>query len=357
MGNSQWQVVQCAALLGFATTLAAGCEGAVDVPLQVPTSLVAVMPIRFSGTVDSEVRPGPAVRVVDHKGNPVAGVAVVFENRDGGNNGVPVFTTVPSDPSGTAQLGTWKLGKIAGTHAMIARSDGLPMVAFSAIASPGPAAAIIPVGGNNQTGPSGYTLPRPVRVRVADSFGNSIEGITVTFSVETGDGTIAPSPTLTDVRGEAGALWKLGVPGVNSVNASAAGLAAVRFIADAGPPIPPVPARYELQYIGDYREFLSGEFLSSNVPSQIFLAADGTFTTYVYDIMGSGTYTLTGETIVLQYAPGFWELMVSEMGVYPLTGPVDRATESGQIAEGTFTLVRCWTDECYEVPWTYSRVP
>jgi len=308
------------------------------------------MPIRFSGTVGSEVSPGPAVRVVDRKGNPVPGIAVVFEKQDGGNNGVPVFTTVASDLSGTAQLGTWKLGTIAGTHVMIARSDGLPSVDFSAITSPGPAAAIIPVGGDNQTGPSGYTLPLPVRVRVADSFGNSIEGTTVTFSVETGAGTVAPSPTITNVLGEAGALWKLGVPGVNSVNASAAGLAAVRFIADAGPSIPPVPARYELQNIE------TGSDFPYRVPSQIFLAADGTFTTYVNDITGSGTYTMTGTKIVLRYALGFWELMVSKMNFYPLTGQMAPAEESGEIVEGTFTLIRCFSDECWEMPWTYGRV-
>ncbi|MGI8617566.1 MAG: hypothetical protein ACR2L6_00560 [Gemmatimonadaceae bacterium] len=118
----------------------------------------------------------------------------------------------------------------------------------------------------------------------------------------------------------------------------------MRFIADAGPSIPPVPARYELQNIE------TGSDFPYRVPSQIFLAADGTFTTYVNDITGSGTYTMTGTKIVLQYALGFWELMASRMNFYPLTGPVAPATESGLIADGTFTLVRCFSDECWEMP-------
>ncbi|MGI8617567.1 MAG: hypothetical protein ACR2L6_00565 [Gemmatimonadaceae bacterium] len=222
MRNSRWYLAARAALLGLTVASLAGCDdGAVEVQAPVPARLVAVAPMEFSGVVGGEVSPGPAVRVEDKNGSPLAGVAVVFEKASD-QSGIPVLATVESDLGGIAQLGTWKLGTRAGPQTMTARAQALSPITFNAAALPGPTAVMAPVGGDNQTGPAGYTLPLPVRVRVADSFGNSIEGTTVTFSVETGAGTVAPSPTITNVLGEAGALWKLGVLGVNSVIASAA---------------------------------------------------------------------------------------------------------------------------------------
>ena len=348
MRNSRWYLIQRGTLLSLTVASLVGCDGAVEVRAPVPARLVSVNGIEFSGVVGGEVSPGPAVRVDDQNGNPLAGVAVVFET-PGDQIGIPVLTTVESDRGGTAQLRTWKLGTQAGTQGMIARVQGLPSMTFRATALAGPAAVLAPVGGDNQTGPSGYTLPMPVRLKVTDSFGNSVAGVEVTFVVQTGAGSIAPALATTSINGHAEGHWRLGVIGANSVTASVPGLAGLTFTAIAGAAIPPFPATYVLRHI------LTGSLPHDTIPSQIVLAPDGSFTTYVNDITGSGTYTLEGTKISLKYAPGFWERMVSPMGYYPRTGLVTLVEESGTIIERTLTLFRCFTEDCYDTTWTYER--
>lgn len=348
MCHSKWYLIERATLLILTVASLVGCEGAVEVRAPVPARLVAVMPTEFSGVVGGEVSPGPAVRVEDHDGNPLAGVAVVFET-PGDQIGIPVLTTVESDRSGTAQLRTWKLGTQAGTQGMIARFQSVTSMTFRATAFPGPAAVMAPVGGDNQTGPSGYTLPVPVRLKVTDSFGNSVAGVEVTFVVQTGAGSIAPPLATTSINGQAEGHWRLGAIGVNSVTASVPGLAGLTFIAVAGAVVPPFPATYVL------RDISTGSLTPYKIPSQIVLAPDGSFTTYVHDITGSGSYTLEGTKLSLKYVPGFWELMVSKMGYYPRTGLITPAEESGTIVERTLTLLRCFTEDCYDTTWTYER--
>lgn len=350
MRNSGWYLAVRAALLGLTVASLVGCDGPAEARLSAPAKLVAFTPVNVSGVVGSEVSPGPGVLVVDKDGNPLAGVAVSFEKRDNTNGGVPVFTIVESDASGKARLATWKLGTIASQNLMIARLDSLPSVTFRALALTGPAAIMAAVDGDNQTGLPGHTLLVPVRVRVTDSFGNRIEEAEVTFSVQTGAGTIAPSPVTTNALGEARALWKLGVTGPNSVNASVPGLAGVTFTAVAGPELPPFPATYEL------REIRSGSVFLPPVLSQIVLDSDGTFYADVNEIQGSGTYTVEGTQISLKYAPGFWEAVRSETDFWPRTAAVSQAEEEGSIVDGTLTLVRCFMEDCHPFSWIYGRI-
>ncbi len=334
-------MVESAALLCSMVALLASCggDGAVGVRTPDPARLVAVAPMEFSGVVGGELSPGPAVRVEDQDGNPLAGIAVVFET-PGSHSGIPVLTTVESSSSGIAQLGTLKLGTQAGTQTMTARVQGLSSLAFRAIASAGPAVELVPLYGSNQTGPSGYELQ--LAVRALDSFGNPVAGVGVVFAVQTGAGSITPPLATTGVHGAVTAVWTLGAVGANSVTASAPSLAEVTFTAVASVPIAPFPARYMLQGM-------------SIVPSEIFLAADGSFTTYVKDIHGSGTYTIEGTKITLKYAPGFWELMASQMDWYRM-GPTSPVEEAGTMADRTLTLVRCVSEDCYQVTWIYGRI-
>lgn len=346
MRNSRWYLVERAALLSLTVAALVGCgDGAVDVAAPAPARLVAVMPIDYAGIAGGEVSPGPAVRVVDQNGNPLAGVAVVF-GRASDEGGIPVFTTIESDLSGIAQLGTWKLGTQAGTQMMTAQLHGLSSVTFSALVVAGPAARMIPVAGDRQLGPSGYALPVPVLVRVIDSYGNPVAGTDVTFAVRMGEGSIAPPLATTTADGQADALWTLGVTGGNSVTASAPGLAAVTFTANA---TPHVPATYSLRHI------VTGSFVN-RVPSAIFLAADGSFRMHVQEISGSGTYTIEGTRITFKYSPGFWERMLSEMDIYPM-GASTSVEETASIANGILTFTRCYTDECWQASWIYDRVP
>jgi alpha-tubulin suppressor-like RCC1 family protein len=68
------------------------------------------------------------------------------------------------------------------------------------------------VSGNNQTGSIGSFLTPPV-VRVTDSGGNAVSGITVTFTNLTGNTSVAGGNTTTNASGEASpSAWQVGNP-------------------------------------------------------------------------------------------------------------------------------------------------
>jgi len=94
------------------------------------------------------------------------------------------------------------------------------------------------VGGDGQTGPVAQALPGPILVRVTDAAGGAVAGVTVTWSVASGGGSVGASSTTTDASGQTSTTWTLGpVVGSNSVSVGVTGLTAVVFSATsvAGP--------------------------------------------------------------------------------------------------------------------------
>ena len=76
---------------------------------------------------------------------------------------------------------------------------------------------------NNQFAPAGSTLPMNPSVIVTDGGGAPVQGVSVTFAVASGGGSITgPSPATTDVNGIAApASWTLGpAPGKNTLTAT-----------------------------------------------------------------------------------------------------------------------------------------
>jgi Leishmanolysin len=97
--------------------------------------------------------------------------------------------------------------------------------------------SLLKVAGDNQTGPAGTTLTQQVRVRVDGGDGAGIPGRTVTFVIEAGNGSLAPTSAVSDANGEASTLWTLGVtPGQNRVTASVSSLTPVEFTATGTAP-------------------------------------------------------------------------------------------------------------------------
>ncbi len=70
--------------------------------------------------------------------------------------------------------------------------------------------AVVAVSGNLQQGLIGAALGQPLVVKVADQYGSPVSGSSVTFTVVTGGGTIAPATIVTDAQGLASAIWTLG---------------------------------------------------------------------------------------------------------------------------------------------------
>jgi hypothetical protein len=222
-----------------------------------------------TGTVGTPVEVPPAVMVRDAFGNPVPGIAVVFSEsgspvpggeagsfpaRDpasakaahAGSGAAPDGEGVTgrealTDTSGVAAVESWVLGTVAGSYQLTALVSGLgvPLV-FSALALPGVAAGLDKVQGDGQSVPTDTPVPVLPAVRVADRFGNGVEGIEVVFSVTGGGGSVTGDTTTSGVGGLASVgSWTLGAsPGPNTLSAAAASLGSVTFMANGLAAVP-----------------------------------------------------------------------------------------------------------------------
>lgn len=206
-----------------------GCGSSTDPSgVRAPAAHIeAVTPTAITGTVGAEVFPVPTVRTVDQDGRPVAGVVISFELEEGG--GTIRDRNPGTDGNGSATVGRWVLGTAAGTYQMTARAGGNLSTVFTARAEAGPVARITPISGDEQLAAVQETLLQPLQVHVTDKFGNSVSGAAVTFSVTTGNGSIAASTALTDAEGiAASGAWTLGsAPGVQQVSARSGGAEAI----------------------------------------------------------------------------------------------------------------------------------
>ena len=105
-------------------------------------------------------------------------------------------------------------------------SDADSLVAVYAIPQ-----ALAKVSGDEQAGPAGEALTAPFVVSVLDQKRNGYPGAPVTFSVVDGDGRLSVEVTATDSAGQAATTLTLGLTGVNTVEATVAGLLPVTFTA------------------------------------------------------------------------------------------------------------------------------
>src|SRR5262249_33998876 len=159
------------------------------------------------------------VTVRDAGGNPVSGFQVTFAVTAGG--GTLSAATPLTDASGQAQT-VLTLGKAAGANAVTATAPGLggSPLTFTAGGTARPAAQLTILSGNNQSGAVGTALPAPLRVVVRDANGNGVMGISVSFAVASGGGTLSSAATLSDASGIAQTVLTLGTtPGANTATA------------------------------------------------------------------------------------------------------------------------------------------
>ena len=81
------------------------------------------------------------------------------------------------------------------------------------------------ISGDDQTSVSGAALSNPFVIEVRDENGSALEGISITFTVTAGDGTLSTTRTTTDTNGRAQSILTLGPNlGTNTVSVSAAGI-------------------------------------------------------------------------------------------------------------------------------------
>lgn len=95
-------------------------------------------------------------------------------------------------------------------------------------------AAVAKVAGDAQTGPVAVALPVPLAVKVTDSAGNGVQGITVAWAVVSGGGSVSATSGSTDASGQVTVGWTLGTAlGANVATATVTGITPVSFAATA----------------------------------------------------------------------------------------------------------------------------
>jgi len=174
-----------------------------------PSTLTLLDGQEREGVVGSEVSPPPAVLVRDAYGNPVRGAAVRFEVTFGG--GAVEGGNAQTDAEGIARVVSWTLGTAPGPNVLTASVVGLPAAILVASAVADAPAVVTAFQGDGQTATVGSQVPLPPSVRVADRFGNLLQGVPVAFEAAPGNGVVTGENAVTDAWGIAAlGSWTLG---------------------------------------------------------------------------------------------------------------------------------------------------
>jgi adhesin/invasin len=174
----------------------------------------------------------PSVLVRDAQSAPVAGVSVTFAVAPGG--GAITGAVATTNASGIATVGSWTLGGTPGANTLTATVTGLTPVTFTATGvTPGVPAFVTKVAGDGQTAATGTALPVRPAVKVTDGLGTRVAGVSVTFAVASGGGSITGAAVVADTGGIATVgSWTLGAAvGTNTLTATVTGLTPATFTA------------------------------------------------------------------------------------------------------------------------------
>jgi hypothetical protein len=187
-----------------------------------PASIVVLSGNNATAGTGSSVNPPPSVKVTDAFGNPVVGATVTFTVTGGG--GSVTGGTQTTDANGVATVGSWTLGSNAGANTLSVAVTGSALAAltFNATAVTSVPGAVLPNSGTNQAAMASSQVPEKPSVQVHDPSNNPIAGLTVTFTVLSGGGSVTGATTVTDASGVATVgSWTLGgVAGPNTLRAT-----------------------------------------------------------------------------------------------------------------------------------------
>ncbi len=189
-----------------------------------------------AGTV---VPVAPSARVTDANNNGVAGVAVTFLVTSGG--GALTGAAPVTNASGIATVTSWQLGNAVGANSLSATAPGLTgsPLAFTATGVTGPATIMAVSAGDNQASTAGSPTGINPAVLITDAFGNPVAGVSVTFAVATGGGSLTGGAQTTNASGIATVgSWTLGASaGANTLTATSTGLTGspITFTATGNP--------------------------------------------------------------------------------------------------------------------------
>lgn len=302
-----------------------------------------------SVTVGQAAPVKPVVRVTDVAANPVAGAAVSWQVTTG--NGSVLAPDAVTGADGTATVGNWVFGQIAGAQALEATACATcGTVTFNGTATPGAVASIEKLAGDFQSALAGTAVPVAPRVLLKDLFGNLVPGQVVTFAVTQGGGSVTGGTPASAADGTASVgSWMLGAtPGENKLDATV-GATSVTFTATGTSGFNPA------QYVGTYAgTWTNTTFASMGTGTVVIAVNSGAQTATVTasatgNVLGSGSganpgpqnggYTNTGAAFNATLAPmGDISATIQSDGTITAVGSnVPNPSITGWTATGTIT--------------------
>ena len=169
--------------------------------------------LRMVGGGDQRARAGStlkhplAVRVLDRRGAPIAGVPVRFRDTTAASTLEPAIAFTDVDGHARSE---WTLAPAPGRQRALVSVDHVDSaLVVEADAEPAPENLRVTTSGGAQKAVAAATLPEPLVVRLADSTGRALADVAVRFVTKDG-GTIEPVSARTDSLGVARAAWTLG---------------------------------------------------------------------------------------------------------------------------------------------------
>jgi hypothetical protein len=154
-------------------------------------------------------------------GLPAAGVSVSFLAPP---TGAVTPALAVTDSAGKAQT-VMTLARVGGPQAFLAFGDGLSADSAIETATAGPPAAMHKVVGDSEIVAGGTVVPIPPAVQIVDAQGNALPGVSVTFTVTAGGGSLTGGTTLTGVTGIAAVgSWTVGTSGAQTLAATSGNL-------------------------------------------------------------------------------------------------------------------------------------
>jgi Leishmanolysin/Bacterial Ig-like domain (group 2) len=217
---------------------------------QVVSELAKIAGDQQTGLVGDQLTTAVEVELRDGRGNVVPGGAVPNTTVQfvAANGGSVSDNPVLAGADGRAST-MWTLGPGAGAQQLTATVLGgaasAQFVATAALLVP---PSLVKVDGDGQTGLVGAPVNIVPRVKVQDQSGAGVPGVSVTFTVTGGGGSVAGGSAVTDGNGVARPTsWTLGgAAGANTLGATSATLAPVSFSATGAT----AQFNLELRYFG-----------------------------------------------------------------------------------------------------------
>ena len=207
-------------------TLTASVTGLTNSPLTFtatgvvgPVSIITLSPAPSSIVANGVSTSQITATVTDSNSNPISAASVVFSTTLG-----VIGTPATTNGSGVATV-TLTSGTVAGSATVSAVSGAITKTGTVNLIA-GPATQIVAGTGNNQSATVGTLVPVAPAVIVKDINGNPVSGVSVTFAVASGGGSITGPTISTDAQGIAAVgSWTLGtVAGANTLSATSGSL-------------------------------------------------------------------------------------------------------------------------------------